>query len=257
MDKSKQTGVQSVFSPTSSSSSGARLLFFLLSSLTTKQGQLENIPCSFLAQPGLSPGSLIKHKPFSSPSLPPPLYLSAPSPLSVCLAFSLPQQPLSITLLMFPPLLATLARHSVLRPLCLFVTAEVWYSHWDSLQSQSVQSTGLVIPLLARVNRAPRDLVFTFGEYPDLTVLLPFNNVPPEPSTAEPTDTDSRSCYWANRSHVFSLSLSFFYFQTHHFPSGHRGVNICSFMQTFTWQTVYFFCFFVFFLLHVNVGTEK
>lgn len=128
-----------------------------LPSFSTVQGQLENIPCSFLAQTRHSPGPLIKHKPslFLSFFLPPSsLSLSALSPLSICLACIPPNlplpppflpQPLSIISSLFPLFSLLSPGPLIPRPLCLFVTVEVWYSHWDSLQSQSVQSARLVI----------------------------------------------------------------------------------------------------------------
>lgn len=76
-----------------------------LPSLTTEQGQLEDIPCSFLAQPRHSPGPLIKHKPSSFFCLFLPLFLSlsppALSPPSICLTSSSPSS-VSPSLL-FPP----------------------------------------------------------------------------------------------------------------------------------------------------------
>ena len=132
-----------------------------LSSLTTEQGQLENIPCSFLAQPRHSPGPLIKHKPSSFFCLFLPLFLSLSPSLHCHLLPSAwhPLPPLSHPPFLFlpatsfhqfahtSPFYSTPARSFIPRPLRLFVMVEVWYSHWDSPQSQSVQSGGLVILL--------------------------------------------------------------------------------------------------------------
>lgn len=111
----RQTKVQSSCLLFFSSPLCLSLLFlaFPLPSLSTEQGQLENIPFSFLAQARHSPGPLIKHKPspflsFSSLFL--PHSVSALSPLSICLdsscslSPSLPssQQPLSINSIVSP-----------------------------------------------------------------------------------------------------------------------------------------------------------
>ena len=101
-------------------------------SLSTEQGQLENIRCSFLAQPRHSLGPLIKHKP--SP------FLSLSSPLSPCTVTSLHLPHFLLLSLSHPPFLpatsfhhstrapsflTTLARLLIPRPLCLFVMVEV------------------------------------------------------------------------------------------------------------------------------------
>ena len=156
--------------------------FSLLPSLYTEQGQLENIPCSFLAQPRHSPGPLIKHK--ASP------FLSLSSSLSHSLSLhchlspsashppSPSQQPLSIISLMLPSFHnPRLALHPPLSlPICH--GGGLIFTLGQSSESICTKHRTCYSLLLVLTTRPVTSAMYTLGECPDLTVLLLFNNVP-------------------------------------------------------------------------------
>lgn len=156
---------------------------FHLPSLSAEQGQLENIPCSFLAQTRHSPGPLIKHKP--SPFQPLPFSRSF-SPCTVT-SSHLPQilssfvQPLSINSTLLASLHSSrLALHpSTSFPICH--GGGLIFTLGQSSESICTKHWTCYSPLPVLTERPVTSAMHTLGECPDLTVLLLFSNTPRQP----------------------------------------------------------------------------
>lgn len=214
---------------------------FHFSSLSTEQGQLENIPCSFLAQPRRSPGPLIKHNPFSFLSIS-FFLLSALSLPSICLISSSSQQPLSISLPSFHSA-SLLALHVYLSQQRFDINVGT------DFRVNLYKALDLLSPS-AGVNHAPRDHIYVVFLWAVLLLYIYILYISTFMwSTAEPTDTRTGS---VNGPDMQCSHVPFSPFSLHNHPEQERiwclvhdfmrwplcvFLNLTARFQTFTYQT--------------------